>query len=120
MPEIAGLGVVPLSYVRTHGDLVFLSGTVGREADGSIPDSFERQTRLALEEVRRLLEENGASMATVLKTTVILPAQADFAEMNALYLEYFPEPWPTRTTLVCALALPELRFEIELVAHRAG
>ena len=43
--------VVPLSHVRTHGDLIFVSGQVGREADGTIPESLERQTRLAIEAV---------------------------------------------------------------------
>lgn len=119
MPEIAGLGVVPLSYVRTHGDLVYVSGTVGREPDGSIPDAFDRQAHLALQEADRLLQSAGASLATVLKTTVFLPSQADFGAMNEIYAQYFHEPWPTRSTLVCALALPELRFEIEMVAHAA-
>ena len=110
--------VIPLSLARSYGEFVFLSGIVGRESDRSIPSEFERQARLALEEVARLLESEGASMSTVLKTTVFLPARGDFRAMNALYAEYFNEPWPARSTLITDLALPELRFEIEVVAYR--
>jgi 2-iminobutanoate/2-iminopropanoate deaminase len=118
MPEIAGLGTVPLSLVRSHGDFVFVSGTVGRDPGGTIPSDFERQTHLAITELSRLLVEEGAALETVLKTTVFLPAQADFAQMNQIYAEHFKEPWPARSTLFCGLALPELRFEIEAIAHR--
>lgn len=116
----ADLGVIPLEEVRTHGDLVYLSGTVGREPDGTIPDGFERQAELALGELARLLESKGASMRTVLKTTVFIPDRADFKQMNEIYAKHFPAPWPTRSTLVTDLALPELKFEVEAVAHRTS
>jgi 2-iminobutanoate/2-iminopropanoate deaminase len=115
----AELGVIPLEEVRSHGEFVYLSGTVGREADGSIPADFDRQAELALTESARLLEGAGASMATVLKTTVFIPDRGDFKRMNEIYAEHFPRPWPTRSTLVTDLALPELKFEIEVVAHKA-
>lgn len=113
------MSVIPLSLVRTHGDIVYLSGTIGRAADGTIPADFAEQTHLAMKELVRLLEDAGASTATVLKATVFIVDPADFPAMNEIYLQYFSAPFPTRSTLVTGLALPELKFEIEAIAHLA-
>lgn len=109
---------VPLSLTRTHEGWVFVSGQVGRDAaTGEIPRSFGGQTRLAIDNLRRALESEGASLRTVLKTTVFIRREECFAEMNSIYAESFDEPYPARTTIVTALARPELDFEIEAVAH---
>ena len=110
--------MIPLSPYRTYGELVFTSGQIGAAPDGSIPDDFEGQTRHAMDALRTQLEAAGASLATVFKTTVFITDAADFAEMNRLYVEYFSDPFPARSTIITGLALPELRFEIEAVAHR--
>lgn len=109
---------IPLSPHRIHGDAVYVSGQIGAESDGTVPDDFERQTHLAMQALRAQLEAAGASFATVLKTTVFIVRREDFAAMNRIYTEYFAEPFPSRSTLVTDLALPELLFEIEAVAHR--
>ncbi len=109
----------PLSASRSAGDLVFVSGTVGRDPDtGEIPDAFDDQVRLAFRSLEAELIAQGASLGSVLRTTVYLTSQADFPVMNELYASFFAPPWPARTTLVTALALPALRFEIECIATR--
>lgn len=111
--------IIPLSHHREAYEWVYTSGQVGRELDGTVPADFARQARLAFEALGRQLAAGGASFASVVKTTVFLTRQEDFAEMNRIYAEYFPQPWPTRSTLVVGLALPGLQFEIEAVAVRA-
>lgn len=113
------LSTVPLSHQRSHGELVITAGEVGRESDGTIPTDFARQAHLALTALREHLEAAGASLATVLKTTVFITRQDHFAAMNAIYAQYFVSPWPARTTLVTGLALAGLEFEIEAIAYRA-
>ena len=108
---------LPLSPHRVYGDLVHVSGTVGREPDGNIPESFERQATLAFEELVRQLDEASASMATVLKTTVFVVDRGDVPAMNDMYARHFTTPWPARSTIVTNLALSELKFEIEATAH---
>jgi 2-iminobutanoate/2-iminopropanoate deaminase len=111
--------VVPISQHRSWGDLVFSAGQIGAEADGSIPAGFERQAELAFDSLEATLADAGSSLAGVLKATVFIADRADFAAMNEIYAARFAAPFPARTTIVTALVLPELRFEIEVVAARA-
>lgn len=106
----------PLSPFRTHQDVVFTSGQIGVDDGGTIPDDFAAQARLSIEALRRQLEASGASLQSTLKTTVFIKRREDFAAMNAIYVEYFGDPFPARSTIVCDLALPELLFEIEAIA----
>jgi 2-iminobutanoate/2-iminopropanoate deaminase len=108
---------VPLSLVRSHGGLVFVSGQVGRDPETQkVPDSFELQMRQAVANLRAALESAGSTLSRVLKTTVFITDRSAFAEMNTVYAELFEEPYPARSTIVTGLARPELLFEIEAVA----
>jgi 2-iminobutanoate/2-iminopropanoate deaminase len=98
------------------GDVIYVSGQLGvsREA----PDStIEGQTKRALENVQRVVEAGGGSMATVLKCTVFLIDAKDFAGMNTVYRQAFPTEPPARSTVVvAALVSPAARVEIECIA----
>ena len=109
---------VPLSHQMSHDDWVFTSGQIGRDPDGTIPAEFGDQMRSALASLSRHLEAGGASLETVVKTTVFLTRREDFAEMNEIYAQYFKEPWPARSTIVTDMVRAELVFEIEAIARR--
>lgn len=111
---------IPLSPARAHGDLIFFSGQVGIEADGTIPAQFHRQAELAMEALLAALANAGSGPGDLLKTTVYLVRTEDFAAMNEVYARLLSEPWPARTTLVVELAVPGLLFEIDAVARAAG
>jgi 2-iminobutanoate/2-iminopropanoate deaminase len=88
----------PLSRFRTHADVVYTSGQVGIASDGSVPEDFAAQFRVAINNLRRVLEDAGASIETVLKTTVFLVDRAHTEEMNRLYVESRPSgSCPART-----------------------
>lgn len=106
----------PLSQSRTVGDLVFVSGQIGVEADGTIPADFRRQAELAIASLGDVLDAAGSSMGKVVKTTVFITDAADFEAMNEVYRAHFQAPWPARSTVVSGLVLPSLLFEIEAVA----
>lgn len=106
----------PLSPSRTAADLVFTSGQIGVEPDGTVPADFHRQAELALQALRDVLAEAGASLGDVVKTTVFVTDAADVAAMNEVYTAHFGPPLPARSTIVTELALPGLLFEIEAVA----
>jgi 2-iminobutanoate/2-iminopropanoate deaminase len=109
---------IPLSHHRTHDGWIFISGQIGRDADGNVPPDFAAQTRLAIESLRDRLEAAGASLSSVVKTTVFLTRQSDFAAMNEIYSSYFQQPWPARSTVVTGMVRPELLFEIDAIAAR--
>ncbi|MBN1439281.1 MAG: RidA family protein [Anaerolineales bacterium] len=109
----------PYSPAVLSGDLFFSSGQLGLDpATGErIPGGVAAETRQALSHCARLLEAAGGSMRDVLKTTVFLRDMADFARMNAVYAEFFPQDPPARTTVQVA-ALPKgADVEIECLAR---
>jgi 2-iminobutanoate/2-iminopropanoate deaminase len=97
--------------------MVFASGQLGLDpATGTLRSGLEEQTRQALANLSAVLEEAGASMAGVVKTTIFLVDIAQFATVNAIYGTAFPAPAPARSTVqVAALPLGAL-VEIEAIA----
>ena len=74
------------------------------------------QTRKVLENMTHVLDAAGSSMSKVCKTTILLSSMADFAEVNAVYGEFFPSEPPARATYaVAGLPLAAL-VEIECTA----
>lgn len=103
--------------IRIEG-LIFTAGQVGLDpatmelVDGGI----EAQTRQVLTNLKHVLECASSALNFVIKTTVFLQDMGDFAKMNAVYAEFFPENPPARSTVQVA-ALPKgAMVEIECVA----
>lgn len=77
------------------------------------------QTRQVLSNVRQLLTQAGATMADVVSVTVYLADVGDWAAMNAVYMEFFTKPFPTRTAV--GAQLRGILVEITTVAYvKAG
>ena len=108
----------PLSFAARAGDLLFISGIPGFDANGALPDGFEAQFANVVANIRRVLDEAGATFRDVVKFNVLLTRASDVAVMNRLYAEAFgPAPYPARTTcVVVALPDPKMLIEIEGVA----
>jgi 2-iminobutanoate/2-iminopropanoate deaminase len=83
------------------GSLLVTSGYLGTHPDGSgvVKGGFEAEVRQALENIKAVLEAGGASLAAVIRVNVSLTDISRFAEMDAIYREYFKEPYPTRNTV---------------------
>jgi|ERR1700676_5042383 2-iminobutanoate/2-iminopropanoate deaminase len=109
----------PYSQATRTDTLVFASGQLPIDpATGNIPDGIEAQTRRSLANLSAVLEEGGASLATVLKTTVFLKNMGDFAVMNGIYAEHFKEAPPARSTVEVARLPKDALVEIEAIALR--
>jgi len=116
--EKAPKAVGPYSAAIRAGKFVFVSGNLGLDpATGEfVPGGIEEQTRRALQNMQAILEASRAGLDTVVKTTVFLQNMGDFASMNAVYAEFFPENPPARSAVEVA-ALPKGGLvEIEAVA----
>jgi 2-iminobutanoate/2-iminopropanoate deaminase len=117
--ENAPKAIGPYSQAVRTPLYLFTSGQIGLDpATGElVPGGIEAETRRALTNLTNLLEAGGATLAAVVKTTVFLANMGDFARMNRVYAEFFPQDPPARTT-VAAAALPKAAaVEIELVAY---
>ncbi len=105
-------GVAAGSFLHTAGQ-IGLDPATGKLVGGGI----ETETRRALQNLRAIVEAAGARLEDVVKTTVFLTTMDDFAAMNRVYAEFFPEQPPARST-VAVLALPAgARVEIEALVR---
>jgi 2-iminobutanoate/2-iminopropanoate deaminase len=114
----APAAVGPYSQAVQVGDLIYTAGQLGivpgtKEFAG--PD-VESQTRQALKNIEAVLKVGGACMNHVVKTTVFLQDIGEFARMNAVYAEFFPENPPARSAVQVAALPMGGRVEIEAVA----
>ncbi len=113
----APLGL-PFSPGVRFGDLLFVSGQGATDKKGKVTgNDIKTQTRLTLQNFRRIVEEAGSDMTKVLQTTVYLKDLADFAGMNEVYCSFFKEPRPARATVQVANLLLGMRVEIQGMAH---
>jgi enamine deaminase RidA (YjgF/YER057c/UK114 family) len=121
-PPPAGIKAPPLSFATRVGDLLFVSGIPGFDDQGALPDTFEAQFGNVVRNIKRVLDEAGASFRDLAKVNVLLTRASDVAAMNASYASAFgPAPYPARTTCVVhALPNPAMLIEIECVASLAG
>lgn len=110
---------LPFSPGIKAGQYLFVSGQVGfkdPETDKEIK-GIKAQTKQCLDKIKFILETAGLSLADVVKVTVILKNDADFAEMNDAYGSYFPEDPPARTTVVADLVQPSILIEVDCIAY---
>ena len=114
----APAAIGPYSQAIRVGNLVYTSGQIPIDPSTGafVEGGIKEQTRQSLTNVKAILEEAGLSMGDVVKTTVFMADMNDFADMNAVYAEFFSEPYPARSA-VAVKTLPKGAFvEIEVVA----
>ena len=114
----APAAIGPYSQAIKVGNLIYTSGQIPIDpATGTlVAGGIKEQTRQSLLNVQAILKEAGLSMSSVVKTTVFMADMNDFADMNAVYAEFFIEPYPARSA-VAVKALPKgALVEIEVVA----
>jgi reactive intermediate/imine deaminase len=99
------------------GDRVWLSGTVGIDAQGNIPDDVVDQFRIAMDNLDRALRAAGGRPEHIVKVQLFLTDVSDRAKINPIRQQYFGEHRPASTLVeVSALVLPALKVEIEAEA----
>lgn len=108
----------PYSQGVKSGNLIFVSGQLPIDvATGAFAgDDITSQTTQSLKNVQAVLEEAGATMDNVIKATVFLKDMNDFAGMNAVYNEFFNEPYPARAAVEVARLPKDALVEIEVIA----
>jgi 2-iminobutanoate/2-iminopropanoate deaminase len=102
----------PFAPVVRTGNLLFLSGVIGRSGDEGIGHA----TRQALENIRGRLEYAGATMDDVVKCTVFLVDMGDYQEMNRVYAEFFAADPPARSAVAVRELPVQANVEIECIA----
>ncbi len=118
----APAAIGPYSQAIRVGNLVYTSGQIPIDpATGAfVEGGIREQTRQSLTNVRAILAEAGLAMSDVVKTTVFMADMNDFAEMNAVYAEFFAEPYPARSAVAVKTLPKGALVEIEVVAEAPG
>jgi 2-iminobutanoate/2-iminopropanoate deaminase len=114
----AAIGPYSQGIKVASGKMIFTAGQIPLDpATGEmVQGDIRAQTRRVLENVKAILVAAGAALADVVKTTVFLSDLNNFAAMNEVYAEFFPEKSPARST-VEVKALPKgAAIEIEAIA----
>jgi 2-iminobutanoate/2-iminopropanoate deaminase len=107
----------PYSQAVRCGDYLFMSGQIGLDpATGNLSGTAAGEARQAMENLRAVLAEGGLDFSDVVQTRIYLTDLADFDAVNAVYAEYFKEPYPARATVQVAGLPKGARVEIEMVA----
>jgi len=108
----------PYSYAIRTGDLLFLSGLLARNGrDNSVINGdVAVQTKAVIDNARDLLEAAGLGLSYIVSARVFLTDLADFAEMNRVYREHFPDAPPARATVGTNLTAPPYKVEMTFIA----
>jgi 2-iminobutanoate/2-iminopropanoate deaminase len=116
--DAAPAAVGPYAQGISAGGFVFCAGQLPIAPDtGRIPTSVADQTKQSLENVSAVLKAGGATMASVVKTTVFLKNMDDFAAMNAVYATFFERGnAPARSTVEVARLPRDVLVEVEAIA----
>lgn len=116
----APAAIGPYSQAVEHNGTIYISGQLpidpatGEFAKGDIKDL----ARQSLNNIKNILASEGLTMANVIKVTVMMTDMANFADINAVYAEFFTAPYPARSAYAVA-ALPKNGLvEIEAIAVR--
>jgi reactive intermediate/imine deaminase len=109
---------LPFSEAVHVGDVLYLSGQLGRGPDGKLPDGIEAQTRQTLENIGATLKKAGLGYQDVFHCTAMLADMKLWPDFNKVYVTYFPEgKRPARSAFgTSGLALGAL-IELECQAY---
>ncbi len=114
----APAAVGPYSQGTKTEDLLFTAGQIPLDpGTGTIVEGgIEEQTRQVLKNLQTVLEAGGAGLDSVMKCTVFLQDMGEFAAMNKVYTEFFPENPPARSAVEVAALPLGAQVEIEAIA----
>ena len=107
----AALG--PYAQAQISGGFVFTSGQIGIDPATGI----DAQAHQVFRNLTAVLQAAGSDMSKAVKTTVFIKNMDDFATVNAIYAEYFSEPFPARSCVEVARLPKDVLVECEVIAE---
>jgi len=97
--------------------ILYSSGQIGLDKNGKlVGDGVDIQTKQVLENLKAILDEVGASLNDVIKTTIFLKNIDDFEVVNKIYASYFKSNRPARSTVAVSALPKNVKIEIECIA----
>lgn len=109
----------PYNQAVRAGDTIYVAGQIPIDpaTNQVVEGGIEAQTHRVMENIKAILEAAGSGLDRVVKTTIFLLDVAEFAQMNAVYAEYFTNVAPARATVqVAALPGAGVRLQVDAIA----
>lgn len=109
----------PYSQAIIYKDMIYISGqgSVDPETNQLMTGTIENESRMALENIRIIMESAGSSLDKILQVSVYLTDIRDYARFNDVYRKYFNDPMPARTCVEVRKLPFGLRIEIDTVGY---
>jgi len=112
----AGMGY-PYSESARVGNLLFLAGQIGEDADGNlVPGGIQAEAEQMMLNIEAALARRGLGMKDVVKCTVFLADIAEWGAFNEIYKKHFSHPYPARSALGASGLAANARVEMECIA----
>lgn len=100
------------------GSLLFLSGQLGMDVDGNLPENAEKQAYLSMKNIGEILRAAGLDYSDIVKCTIFIKDMNDFQLVNEVYKSYFNQSYPARSCVEVSRLPKNALVEIEAVAMR--
>jgi 2-iminobutanoate/2-iminopropanoate deaminase len=109
---------LPFHPAVRAGDFIFVSGQVAKDANGNmLSGTIEEETAGTIESIKRILAEEGATLADVVRVTSYLEDTRDFGRYNRIFSEHFKDAVLARTTIE-ARAVINTKIEMDAIAYK--
>ena len=116
--EKAPAAIGPYSQAQIVGNLVYTSGQIPIIPEtGALAEGLEAQAHQVFKNLGELLKAAGSDLSKTVKTTVFIKNMNDFGAINAIYAEYFTEPFPARSCVEVARLPKDVLLECEVIAE---
>ena len=114
----APAAIGPYSQANAAGSTVYLSGQIGIDPKtNEIAVGLEAQAHQVFKNLGELLKAAGSDLSKTVKTTVFIKNMNDFGAINAIYAQYFTEPFPARSCVEVARLPKDVLLECEVIAE---
>lgn len=114
----APAAIGPYSQAQIVGNLVYTSGQIPIIPEtGALAEGLEAQTHQVFKNLGELLKAAGSDLSKTVKTTVFIKNMNDFGAINAIYAQYFTEPFPARSCVEVARLPKDVLLECEVIAE---
>ncbi|UBH08553.1 RidA family protein [Macrococcus armenti] len=113
----APAAIGPYCHAVVVNNMVYTSGQIPLTLQGElVSDDVQAQTKQVLENLSAVLKDSGASLDSVVKTTIFISDMNDFPLINEVYGEYFHTHLPARSCVEVSRLPKDVKVEIEAVA----
>lgn len=109
----------PYSQAVIHNGILYVSGQIpiNPVSGALIKAAIEEETEVVLNNLKIIVEDAGASMEDVLKTTCYLADMDDFARFNSVYEKFFIKNPPARTTIQAGKLPLDVQVEMDAIVR---